>query len=441
MEGLIMAGQLLLGLTILVGLHELGHLLAAKAFGMKVEKYSIGFPPKVFSFKRGDTEYMLGAIPLGGYVKIAGMIDESLDTNALKEEPKPYEFRSKPAWQRLIVMMGGIIVNVITGIVIFVFLAWSQGETYLSAEQLNENGVVPGEVAREIGFQTGDKVIAVNGESFDRFSDLTNPDMLLNSNSYYTVLRDGEEVRIDVPRNILDRLAGASDIFLQPYRTFKVGGLDKEGGAYKAGILPGDEILAIDGKEVSFYHEVTAELEKHKSREIDIMILQGESGNIDTVRNVKISDEGKLGFYPMWTSELNHQQYNFAEATVAGTQDAFNAIWINAKALGKMFTGDVSPTKSLSGPIGIAQFFGGNFQWVRFWNIVGLLSMILAFMNFLPIPALDGGHVAFLTYEMVSGRKPSDRFLEVSQRIGMLLLLSLMAFAIINDLSKISLPF
>ena len=225
-------------------------MVAAKFFGMKVEQFSIGFPPKIFGFKYKETVYSIGAIPLGGFVKISGMIDESLDTKTMEEEPKPWEFRSKPAWQRLIVMLGGIIVNVITGIIIFVFLTYSLGESYYSISEVNKKGIVPGSLGKKVGFKTGDKIIAINGEAFEKFSDVRDPNRLLESNSYYTVMRDEGKVDLPVPGNFIENFSRqqADDLFIEPIYEFMVGDLTKGKGAQKSGLKAGDRIKKIDGK-------------------------------------------------------------------------------------------------------------------------------------------------------------------------------------------------
>jgi regulator of sigma E protease len=227
LEILIMAGQLILGLSILVGLHEWGHMAAAKMFGMRVEKYFIGFPPKIFSFQKGETEYGIGAIPLGGFVKISGMIDESMDTEAMSQEPQPWEFRSKPAWQRLIVMLGGIIVNVIVGIIIFIAIAYHDGKKFLSIDEVNKYGIVAGELAQELGLKTGDKVIRVNGKPFNDYNDLISSEVFLGSNSSYTVLRNGQEVQIEIPNNFIEKLSDPDEKrnFILPLEPFKIGEL------------------------------------------------------------------------------------------------------------------------------------------------------------------------------------------------------------------------
>ncbi|MBC5993159.1 RIP metalloprotease RseP [Pontibacter cellulosilyticus] len=435
MDILIMVGQLILGLTILVGLHELGHMLAAKWFGMRVEKYAIGFPPKIFGKKIGETEYMLGLIPLGGFVKISGMVDESMDTEALKEEPKPWEFRAKPAWQRLIVMMGGIIVNVITGIVIYIALTFNYGEQYTPISEV-KYGIVPNELGQDIGFQTGDKLVAVNGKQLERFEDVYSMDALLGRNAYYTVERNGERVNLEVPADLMDRVADDKDrmFFVRPRQPFRVGQVMAGSPAAKAGLQEGDFIAKINNESVKFFHEFQETLQGNAGKKITMMV---ERDGKPIKLQAEVSEEGTLGFMPQALLQTATREYSLGEAIPAGTDQAFGVITANLKGFGKIFRGEVSASKSLSGPIGIAQIFGDTFTWYKFWSITAMLSMVLAFMNFLPIPALDGGHVVFLTYEIISGRKPSDNFLENAQKVGMVLLLGLMAFAIFNDVFKI----
>ena len=438
-----MAAQLILGLSILVGLHELGHLLTAKLFGMRVEQYYIGFPPKIFGFRYGETEYNLGAIPLGGFVKISGMVDESLDTQSLSEEPEPWEFRAKPAWQRLIVMMGGIIVNVITGIVIFVILTYRYGDTYVPRDEVLEHGIVAYELGQEIGLETGDKVTAVNGESYNRFSDLYSPSVLLSNDGSYTVERAGKAVTVPIPRGFLDKFSDkeAANKFIDVRRPFAVGQVQAGSNAAEGGLQEGDRIVSINGESFDYYDEFEEVKQANKGGEVTLEVVQSanETEAVGTPRTltVKVGEDGILGFVPLPLIDVARTEYSFGEAVSKGATSAFDIVWVNAQALGKMFSGDVSVSKSMSGPIGIAQIFGGTWDWMRFWRITGLLSMILAFMNFLPIPALDGGHVAFLTYEIVSGRKPSDKFMEGAQKVGMVLLLSLMVFVIFNDIFKL----
>ena len=430
-----MVGQLLLGLSILVGLHELGHLLTAKLFGMRVEKFSIGFPPKIAGFMWGETEYSIGAIPLGGFVKISGMVDESMDTAQLASEPQPWEFRAKPAWQRLIVMLGGVIVNVITGVIIFVTLVYSNGETYFSRDQVIENGIVAYEYAEAIGFKTGDKVLDINGQPYQSISELSSGSALLSENGYYTVDRQGEQVKVSIPKGFINTFNSEESFskFIAIRFPFEVGAVDPGSGAEAAGIVTGDQILAVNGLPITYFDEMQTALLQVKNQTISLVRKKGTT--VDTL-SVAVTGEARIGIAVTPLIEPVKRDYGFAESISKGTSRAFGAVIINAKALGKMFTGEVS-TKNVSGPIGMAKIYGNQWDWVKFWSITGLISMILAFMNLLPIPALDGGHVVFLLYEMVSGRAPSDKFLEVAQKVGMVILLGLMVFAIGNDILKL----
>jgi regulator of sigma E protease len=435
METLIMVGQLLLGLSILVGLHELGHLLTAKMFGMRVEKFSIGFPPKIAGFQWGETEYSIGAIPLGGFVKISGMVDESMDTDQLASEPQPWEFRSKPAWQRLIVMLGGIIVNVITGIVIFVVLVYQNGETFYSRDQVIQNGIVAYEYGEAIGFKTGDKILDINGQPYQGINDLTSGSALLSENGYYTVDRNGEKIKIEIPRGFINTFNSeeAFSKFVAIRFPFEVGQVEKGSGAQSAGIEPGDQILAVNNQAIQYFDELQSALVPLKNQEAKI--VRKRNSQIDTLA-VPVTGESRIGIAINPLIEPTRRQYEFGEAISKGTAKAFGVVIVNARALGKMFTGEVS-AKNVSGPVGMAKIYGSTWDWVKFWSITGLISMILAFMNLLPIPALDGGHVVFLLYEMVSGRTPSDKFLENAQKVGMVILLALMVFAIGNDILKL----
>ena len=430
-----MVGQLLLGLSILVGLHELGHLLTAKLFGMRVEKFSIGFPPKIAGFQWGETEYSIGAIPLGGFVKISGMVDESMDTAQLASEPQPWEFRAKPAWQRLIVMLGGIIVNVITGIIIFVTLVYSNGETYYSRDQVIENGIAVYEYGEAIGLKTGDKILDVNGQPYQSISELSSGSALLSENGYYSVDRQGEQIKVKIPKGFINSFNSeeAFSKFITVRLPFEIGEVDPGSGAEKVGIEVGDQILAINGIPITYFDEMQTALKQVKNQSVSLVRQRG--AQLDTLV-VPVSEEARIGISSNPLLEPVRKEYGFMESLSRGTSKAFGAVIVNAKALGKMFTGEVS-TKNVSGPIGMAKIYGAQWDWIKFWNITGLISMILAFMNLLPIPALDGGHVVFLLYEMVSGRAPSDKFLENAQKAGMVILLGLMVFAIGNDILKL----
>jgi regulator of sigma E protease len=435
MDILIMAAQLLLGLSILVGVHEAGHMIAAKYFGMRVEKFSIGFPPKIWGFKKGETEYSVGAIPLGGFVKISGMIDESLDVKELNKTPEPWEFRAKPAWQRLIVMMGGIIVNIVLGVLISVSLLYIYGEKDYSAKEVNQRGIVSYALGQKIGLKTGDKIIAVNGKSYDKFNQVRDADVLLSDNSYYTVQRGDSVFDVKIPTGFIGELSKKDRAeFIDPIFPFEVGKLVSGSNAEKAGIKAGDKIIEVNGTPVQYYHELTAILQNSKDKKVDMKIQRG--GNLLTLP-VQVNGDGKIGFVPQLLLEPVTEYYGFGKSIVKGTGDAFSIITNTVRGFGKIFSGQVNASDSVAGPIGIAQQYGSIWDWHKFWFLTGMLSMVLAFMNFLPIPALDGGHVVFLMYEMIARRKPSDKFMEIAQKIGMVLLLALMVFAFGNDIFKI----
>lgn len=383
----------------------------------------------------GETEYSIGAIPLGGFVKISGMVDESMDTAQLASEPQPWEFRAKPAWQRLIVMLGGVIVNVITGVIIFVTLVYSNGETYFSRDQVIENGIVAYEYAEAIGFKTGDKVLDINGQPYQSISELSSGSALLSENGYYTVDRQGEQVKVSIPKGFINTFNSEESFskFIAIRFPFEVGAVDPGSGAEAAGIATGDQILAVNGLPITYFDEMQTALLQVKNQTISLVRKKGIT--VDTL-SVAVTGEARIGIAVTPLIEPVKRDYGFAESISKGTSRAFGAVILNAKALGKMFTGEVS-TKNVSGPIGMAKIYGNQWDWVKFWSITGLISMILAFMNLLPIPALDGGHVVFLLYEMVSGRAPSDKFLEVAQKVGMVILLGLMVFAIGNDILKL----
>jgi regulator of sigma E protease len=433
MDALVMAGQLILGLTILVGIHELGHMLTAKWFGMRVEKFAIGFPPKVIGKKVGETEYMVGLIPLGGFVKITGMVDESLDTEALSQEPKPYEFRAKPAWQRLIVMMGGIIFNVILGILIFVFLTYTYGESYLLNEEARY-GVVPTQIGQEVGFKTGDKIVSINGKPLVEFGEVHSPEVLFDRNSQFVVQRNGETVKLSMPSGVLNRMNDKQFSIVDPIWPFTVGEVIKDKAAKKAGLEEGDVITKVGDQEIRYFHEFQAAL---KANACELTTLTVKRGEETLLIEVPVDKDGTIGFAPKSLLKYETRKFSFAESIPLGIKQAYGFLSTTLQGIGKIFTGELDASKSLSGPLGIAQIFGGTFIWYRFWSLVGMLSIWLAFFNFLPIPALDGGHVMFLTYELVSGQKPSDNFLENAQKAGMAVLLCLMAYVIFNDVFKL----
>ncbi len=441
MEIVIMIGQVILALGILVSLHELGHMLPARWFGMRVEKFYLFFDAwgkKIFSTKKGDTEYGIGWLPLGGYVKIAGMVDESLDTKALKEEPEEWEFRAKPAWQRLIVMLGGVTVNLILGILIFSLLTWFMGEGYIANKDV-KSGIYAGKLAREVGFQTGDKIISVNGKEIVRFSDALNPSFLLDGGALYKVNRNGIEVDIRIPDDMLSRISesGGKDGFFGPAQPFTVDRVAKGSPAALGGLQPGDKITAIAGEPVAYFQDVKPILLENKCCKVDVQVKRAKSDSM-VVLNLVVAENATLGFYPKTELKESFEEKGLIESFSIGSKDAYDILKFNILGFSKLFSGEVSASQAVSGPVGIAsEFFGGHFSWPKFWRNTGILSLILAFMNLLPIPALDGGHSLFLLYEMITRRPPSLKFMEWAQSIGMILILGLMVFAFGNDFYKI----
>lgn len=427
--------QLILSLSILVAVHELGHLVAAKYFGMRVEQFSIGFPPKIWSFRKGETEYAISAIPLGGYVKISGMIDESLDAEQMKQPPQSWEFRSKPAWQRLIVMLGGITVNVIVGIMIFIGLTWSQGEVYLNKDDINERGkLVAGELAKQLGLQDGDKIIKINGKDFFDYQDVYEPRNLIASNASFTVDRDGQIIDIPIPDNFIEGFDKKDkDLSFITFRLpAEVGEIKENTIADKVGLQRGDAIVEVDGKQITYFDELVAAVDSVKGNSVSFAVSR--NGAITRYSEVFPDVENKMiGFGPNASVRI---EYGFLSSIGVGTKKAFTTLFTQIQAFGKILRGELSFQKSISGPIGMTRVFGPTWDWAKFWAITGLLSLVLAFMNLLPIPALDGGHVMFLSFEIISGRKPSDKFLETAQKIGMVFLLALMIFIFANDIYK-----
>ncbi|MFD1255764.1 RIP metalloprotease RseP [Mucilaginibacter terrae] len=445
MDIVIMAGQLILGLSILVILHEFGHFIAARAFGIKVEKFYLFFDAwnfSLFKFNYKGVEYGMGWLPLGGYVKIAGMIDESMDTDQMAGPPQPWEFRSKPAWQRLIVMLGGIFVNIVLGVLIFWVLTIKYGESYIPNDAL-KYGIVPGSIGKGIGLEAGDKITAVNGQKVERFEDLISSKVLMG-NSTLTVQRNTQTLNVKVPGNILNDV---SDLGIEqfisrmPRTTFRVDSVVANSNAQKAGLQKGDSVIAVNGVPVRFYDEFVSQVQQYKNKQVGLTVRRN---NNTLSLSAAVNKDGMLGFadgrfgikVKTDLPEEKTLRFGFFGSLPIGASKAWGTFSDNAKGLGKVFTGQVKANKALSSPIGIAVLFGSHVDWVRFWSLVGLLSMALALMNLLPIPALDGGHALFLIIEMIKGKPLSDKFLERAQIVGFVILVTLMVFVFGNDIYK-----
>lgn len=438
MGTLVMIGQVVLALSILIILHELGHFLAARMFGIKVEKFYLFFDAwgvKLFKFNYKGCEYGIGWLPLGGYVKIAGMVDESMDTAQLQEEPKPWEFRSKPAWQRLIVMLGGIIVNVIVGIVVFWMLTFKFGQSDIDNSKL-ANGIVPGIIGKKIGLQAGDKILSVNDKPAINYKDLFSSEVLMGD-AVLQIERAGKQQDIKVPSDILNEVAEhKTNEFVEPrLRMMAIETIQGASEAEKMGLKAGDSIVRVNGQSVLFFDQFKDVVAKHADKVVSMDVIRN---NQTVALNGTVAADGTLGFGIKQDPNLVLiiSSYGLLESFPIGANKAFSVITDNIKGFGKIFKGEVRADKALSGPVGIAKLFGSEVDWFRFWNLVGMLSMALAFMNLLPIPALDGGHVIFLLVEMVQGKPLSDKFLERAQMVGFFILVALMIFTLGNDIVK-----
>jgi regulator of sigma E protease len=438
MNGLIMAAQLIAGLSILVLLHELGHFLTARMFGIKVEKFYLFFDAwgfKLFKFNYKGCEYGIGWLPLGGYVKIAGMIDESMDTEQMKQEPQSWEFRSKPAWQRLIVMLGGVTVNVILGIFIFWMLTFFNGESFVPNSEA-KHGIVAYELAQEIGLKSGDKVLSVNGKPIVRYNQLWSSEVIFGA-SVLEVQRGDEKLEVRVPKDFIEKLSDKGrtnyiDDF--PRMQIVLDTVIAGSNAEKATLKKGDQIVSVNGNAILYMDELKPVLKDSANKTIELGVIRSN----DTIMlKALVTSEGTLGFAPVVDFKLETIQYGLFESLPIGASKAITTLTDNVKGLGKVVKGEVAATKAVQGPIGIASIYGATFNWTKFWTLTAILSMILAFMNILPIPALDGGHSVFLLIEMAIGRPLSDKFMEKAQMVGFVILVALMVFAFGNDIWKL----
>ena len=429
----IMVLQFLLGLSLIVGLHEFGHMFFAKLFGMRVEQYSIGFPPKILNFKFKDTEYSLGLIPLGGFVKISGMINESIDD--LEGENNSWEFRFKAAWQRFLVIIGGVLFNIITGLVIYILISFYLGNTYIDKNEVNEYGVFPSFMGKKLGFLEGDKITHINGNNFNKFGDIMNLHTLLSSDTYYVINRLENSLLINIPINIMDYISNSKDIisFVQPLILFEVGVIKKNTGSYFSRLRKGDKIININGMNCLYFQNLLKILKNNLNKNVKIKYVRN---NKLYSSFVKIDKHGKIGFRPYLLLFPRNKNYTFAESIYVGSKKVLDIFYFNFTGLFKIITCKVSVSKSLSGPVGIVKVFTVNFDWVNFWSITGFLSIALAFINMLPIPVLDGGHAVFILYEMIFKKKLSNNFLKISNKFGIFILFFLIFYTIINDIYK-----
>ena len=431
---LIMIAQFFLSLSILIVLHEFGHFAPAKWFNTRVEKFYLFFDPyfSLFKAKIGETEYGIGWLPLGGYVKIAGMVDESMDMEAMAQEPKPWEFRSKPAWQRLIIMLGGVIVNFILGYLIWGSVLAAYGTEFIPAQNVKE-GIYVDSLGQDLGLRNGDHILKVGDRVFDRFNPgILRQEISINNAENILVNRDGQEFNVPVDQKWSAILAAHkyrnADLFTARF-PWKVGQIEKGSYASKSDLRVDDVILSINGVATPYYMNVSEEIKKN-TRDLMAMSIERAGQKMDL--NIKCKPGEILGIRPLGIKhfvETEREDYTLGEGLVAGFHKGNNFLLTQIKAFGQMAKGRIKAKDSMGGFRAFAQLFPTEWNWERFWMNTAIISLILGFMNLLPIPALDGGHVMFLLYEMVSGRKPSDTFMQYATIFGFVLVLILLIFA------------
>ncbi|MFW5757829.1 MAG: RIP metalloprotease RseP [Bacteroidota bacterium] len=439
MEIAIKVVQFFLSLSILVIVHEMGHYLAARFFNTRVEKFYLFFNPWFTLFKKkiGDTEYGMGWLPLGGYVKISGMIDESMDKEQMKQPAQPWEFRSKPSWQRLIIMVAGVVFNLILAIIIYIFMLYFVGEEYLPAKNA-QYGIIADEMAQDIGLQTGDKILYINDEEVKDFMEIPRK-FIVGDVNMVTIERNGETKTLNVPEDFFaDLISNRGDGFISLRFPFIANDFVEGSVAKEAGVKKGDHIIGINDTETWSFEEFRREIVNYAGQQIDLHVMRDNERKTFSVTLPE--DEAVIGVYIKPLDELfefEKRNYSLVSAIPAGATKAWTTTTNYIQELKLLFRPEVKATESLGGFITIGSIFAPTWDWIHFWTITAFLSIILAIMNILPIPALDGGHVMFLMYEMIVGRKPGDKVMEYAQTVGMIFLLALILFANFNDVLRL----
>lgn len=436
----IRAVQLILALSLLVLIHEFGHFLFARIFKVKVDKFYLFFDWKFSLFKwkpkNSDTEYGIGWIPLGGYCKIAGMIDESMDTEQMKQPAQPWEYRSKPAWQRLLIIVGGVLFNLILAVLIYSMTLFAWGDNYIDMRSL-EHGFEFNETARNIGFKDGDKILKFDGKEENRlyYEDVRAANLMRNicNSSEVTVLRDGKEVAVAVPEELglLNMNKGGS--FISPIIPSVIDSVAPNSAASSAGIALGDSIVSIDGKDAGTWNKlnkIMAELKSSQKQTFTVSVMRDSLVSLTAT----VDSTYKLGVTPKENIVPVHVDYGFFASFPAGVALGWDVLSGYVSDFQYVFSKEGAQSVGMFGSIG--SLFPAAWDWHKFWMMTAFLSVILAFMNILPIPALDGGHAVFLIYEMVTGREPSEKFMERAQMAGMLIILGLFILAMYNDLMR-----
>ena len=445
MEFVIKISQFLLSLSLLIVLHELGHFIPAKLFKTRVEKFYLFFDLKYSLFKKkiGDTVYGIGWLPLGGYVKISGMIDESMDTEQMSQEPQPWEFRSKPSWQRLIIMLGGVTVNFILALIIYIGLAYSNGDTFIPTESVKGGYLITNPILTDAGFKTGDKIISINNELAEKYTYKELKKSIITGKTY-EVDRDGQIIDIELPVDFLGKLSTSKDRTLFEFRSpFIIQEVSDTSLNKNFNLLKGDVINSINGIETPYTDQVIEMLKLNSNQTIAVSILR--EGMLSS-KTLNVDQDGKLGIV-LGSSikdlidynyiELVTKTYGLAESISVGSRRFTSEVDSYLNQFKAIFSPETGAYKGLGGFVAIGNIFPGTWNWEGFWTITAFLSIMLGVLNLLPIPALDGGHVMFLLYEIISGRKPSDKFMEYAQTAGFFLLISLVLFANGNDIYKL----
>lgn len=446
MEVLIMLGKFILSLSLLIILHECGHFFPARWFQTRVEKFYLFFDPwfSLFKIKRGDTEYGIGWLPFGGYVKISGMIDESFDKEQMEGPAQPWEFRSKKAWQRLIIMLGGVTINFILGILIFGLIYFTWGEQFLPNENATY-GIVALDLGEELGLQSGDKIISVGDRRLEKFeSSEVSRRIITEDIDHITVERDGQRKKILVPENFGQVITAYKnkDKSLFTIRVPTLVADIREGyeDAQK-NLKIGDQIISIEGRSTPYFDQYSEVAQSLPNQKVTLGLLRSRD---TTYVNVQLDSLGRVGFTADLTFsnffDIENQEYGLVNGMSRGWARSMSFYQDQFKAFGKMFSGELKATDSLGGPLMIATMFKGpdptQWDWRHFWSLTAMLSLILAFMNLLPIPGLDGGHVMFLLYEFITGRKPNEKIVEYATLAGFILLIILMIFIMGNDVMR-----
>lgn len=443
MELLIKLSQFLLSLSLLIVLHELGHFIPAKLFKTRVEKFYLFFDVKFSLLKKkiGETEYGIGWLPLGGYVKISGMIDESMDTEAMAQPAQPWEFRSKPAWQRLIIMLGGVTVNFILAFIIYIGMSWFYGDLYIKNSDVKDGVWITNPVVEKIGLKTGDKILTVDGQEVEQFHDL-NAKLFLAKK--VEIERNGIKQSIDLPVNFIDKMFQGEKSSIVDLRIPFVIVKAEDQSINANAVQPKDIVINFNGNPVKYADEVLAQVEHLKGKTVPAIVKRDGK---EVPVNLKVTDSakmqiifaGKIGasnIEQLGTYPIQRQEYSLGESFGVGITKGFDQLASYGNQLKAIFNPNTGAYKGVGGFKAIFDIFPEHWSWQTFWNITALLSIMLGVMNLLPIPALDGGHVMFLLYEIISGKKPSDKFLEKAQVVGFVLLIALVLFANGNDIYR-----